>query len=164
MSGLILLPANELHGSPIDVKTERWQHVGEKGDLRVELHYGNFIDQHTRECALYVCHKSNPTRGVFVPLRMMWAWNEFSQARSMMATAVYQMAERIWGFVTSDDCYRLLDTVLDYLEDLKNSPPPPQMRCDSLDYFLERVERETDGGSFFVEVGGEPVLGNPTTH
>jgi hypothetical protein len=151
---LILPPGFD--DGPASVTTERWETVGRKGDLVIELHFGNFVDRHTKEAALLV-YSRDPSRGVYVPLRQMWAWNELAGARNVMATDLVTMAERIYGFATHDDTIRLLDAVMEFLEDLKDSPLPPRKKCRSLDYFLEEVDRDLEGGHMFYEVGGERI-------
>lgn len=151
---LILPPSCD--APPKDTTTERWATVGRKGDLVVELHFGHFLDQHTREAALLI-YARDPRRGVFIPLRQMYAWAEIAAARNMMATDLVLMAETIYGFATRDDAMRLLDAVMEFMEDLKNSPLPPTKKCRSLDYFLEDIDRELEGGHMFFEIGGERV-------
>lgn len=151
----LILPSS-FDSAPTKTTTDRWEHVGRKGDLVIELHFGNFVDKHTREAALFV-YSRDPKRGVYVPLRMMWAWSEMASARDMMATDLVTMAEQVYGFVTKMDCMRLLDAVMEFMDDLKDSPLPPRGKCKSLDYFLEEVDRDLEGGHMFYEVGGERI-------
>lgn len=151
---LILPPSFD--SGPGAVTTERWATIGRKGDLVIELHFGHFLDKHKQEAALLV-YSRDPSRGVFIPVRQMWAWAEIAKARNMMATDLVVMAEQIYGFATRNDCMRLLDAVMEFLEDLKNSPLPPRKKCKSLDYFLEEIDRDLEGGHMFFEVGGERI-------
>lgn len=124
-------------------------HVGRKGDLVVELHYGKFGGNQS-EAALFIYRANHHARGVFVPMHSLWAFAE----RDALHTLIPPLADRVFTFVTRMDCYRLLDAILDFLEDLKNAPPNPALFKDrSLDAFLESCDRE--GLSFFVERGGE---------
>lgn len=151
----LILPAS-YDQAPTQSQTERHSAVGRKGDLVVELHFGHFTDHQKREAALFV-YARDPKRGVFIPLQLMWAWNEMAAARNMMATDLVSLAEQVYGFATQMDCMRLLDAVMEFMEDLKNSPLPPKGQCKNLDYFLEEVDRATEGGHMFYEVNGERV-------
>lgn len=159
MSNSLILPAS-YDDAPRDIKTERHSHVGRKGDLVVELHFGNFVDEHAREAALFI-YARDPKRGIFVPLRNMHQWATMADA-VIPPPVLHQLAEQIYGFVTQMDCFRLLDAVMEFMQDLKDSPLPPRNQSKSLDYFLEDVERATEGGSFFVERGGQAIAGTRT--
>lgn len=131
--------------------TQVHHHVGRKGDLMVELHYGQFQPgARKREAALFLYQVNRPQHGVFVPMGDLWAFAE----RDAMHALIPPLAEKVFTFVTKQDHFRLLDAILDFLEDLKNAKPDPNLFKDrSLDAFLEGCERE--GLSFFVERDGE---------
>lgn len=134
--------------------TIRWSHVGVKGDLVVELHYGRF-GTNAREAALYLYRARAPLDGVFVRMGDLWAFAE----RDAIHTLIPTLAAKVYGFVTKLDCFRLLDAIMDYLEDLKNARPDPRtFRDRSLDRFLEGCDR--DGVEFFVERNGERTVLN----
>lgn len=137
-------------GNESERRTERHAHVGRKGDLTVELHYGDF-GTGKREAALALVHGDDT---VFVPLSAMWMYAE----RDALHVMVPPLAEHLYGFVTKQDCLRVLDAVLDYLDDLRKSPPDPALFRDrSLDAFLDGCARE--GVDFFVDVNGKRVVG-----
>lgn len=129
--------------------TVKHDHVGRKGDLVVELHYGKF-GQKSREAALFLYQVNHVDRGVYVPMHALWAFAE----RDALHTLIPPLADRVFPFVTRMDCFRLLDAVLDFIEDLKNAKPDPALFKDrSLDAFLESCAQE--GLEFFVQRGDE---------
>lgn len=129
-------------------------HVGQKGDLTVELHYGTFDTGHQRQAALYIWRRKHEPDGVYVPLSQMWMFAEKDALHEM----VPPMAKHLYGFVTQQDQVRVLDAVLDFLEDLRKSPPDPKLFKDrSLDAFLESCAEE--GLDFFATVNGTKVVG-----
>ncbi|KLD65432.1 hypothetical protein [Dyella japonica] len=134
--------------------TTRHSFVGRKGDLTVELHYGDFGTGHGRQAALYIFQGRKEKDGVFIPLSAMWMYAE----RDALHVMVPHLAKQLWGFVTQQEQIRLLDAILDYLGDLRKSPPDPQLFEDkSLDRFLEGCEEE--GLHFFVDVNNKRVVG-----
>lgn len=136
-----------------DNPTVRHSHVGSKGDLRVELHYGDFHTGHGRQAALYLFRFDKPTEGVFVPLSSMWMYAEKESLHLM----VPPLARQLYGFVTQMDQVRVLDAVLDYLDDLRKSPPEPGfLRDRSLEAFIKSCEDE--GLEFFAEKNGKRIV------
>lgn len=136
-------------GLAAEAITTRHSHVGQKGDITVELHYGDFDTGHGRQAALYLYRRGRDTEGVYVPLSMMWQFAE----RDALHVMIPPMAEKVFGFVTWQDQFRLLDAILDYLEDLRKSPPDPSLFKDrSLNAFLESCAAE--GVGFEVRKGG----------
>lgn len=129
-------------------QTTRHSHVGRKGDLVIELHYGNFGTGRKHEAALYIYQLNRQAEGTFVPMTTLWQFAE----RDAMHTIIPPLAQQIFAYVTKQDCYRLLDAILDFLEDLKNARPDPNLFKDrSLDAFLESCAQE--GLEFFVQHG-----------
>lgn len=123
--------------------------VGKKGDLTVELHYGDFDTGHGRQAALYL-YRGDASKGVFVPLSALWMYAE----RNALHVMIPPLAEQLYGFVTQQDQVRVLDAVLEYFEDLQKSPPDPNLFKDrSLDAFRESCDRE--GLEVYVDVGGK---------
>jgi hypothetical protein len=139
-------------------RTERHSLLGRKGDLTVELHYGDFDTGHGRQAALYIWRRGHEDRGVYVPLSLMWqmGYTVKEQAHAMM-NIVPSLAEHLYGFVTRDDATRVMDAIIDYLDDLQKSPPDPALFRDrSLDAFLESCERE--GLEFSAKINGKTVI------
>lgn len=137
----------------VEAFTTRHSDVGKKGDLTVELHYGDFQTGHGRQAALYIW-RAKQSEGVFIPLSAMWQYAEHDALNVM----VKPLAKKLYGFVTKQDEIRLLDAALDYLEDLRKSPPDPELFKDrSLNAFLESCADE--GLDFFVDVNNERVVG-----
>jgi len=148
MDGALLLPGHGL-AAKADTTTTKHSHIGRKGDLTVELHYGDFDTGHGRQAALYIHKTGREADGVYVPLSMMWMFAE----RAALHVMIPPMAKQVYGFVTRQDEFRLLDAVLDFLEDLRKSPPDPNLFKDrSLNAFLESCAAE--GFDFSVKVGG----------
>lgn len=139
--------------------TTRHSHVGKKGDLTIELHYGDFQTGHGRQAALYIWAQGRQTNGVYVPLSQMWQFAE----RESLQLMIPPMAEKVYGFVTRNDLFRLLDAILDYLDDLRKSPPDPNLFKDrSLNAFLQSFADE--GLDFEVKVGGRHGKTVVSTH
>lgn len=141
------------NGAPVEERTTiRHSYVGKKGDLSVELHYGDFDTGHGRQAALYIYQDKRQADGVFVPLSSMWMYAEKNALHKMIPP----LAAKLYGFVTQMDQVRVLDAVLDYLGDLQKSPPDPDLFKDkSLDAFRESCAAE--GLDFFTEVNGKRV-------
>jgi hypothetical protein len=133
--------------------TTRHSHVGKKGDLTVELHYGDFKTGHKRQAALYLFRHGHEKEGLFIPLSDMWMYAE----KDALHVMIPPMAKHLYGFVTQMDQTRVLDAVLDFLDDLRKSPPDPELFKDrSLDAFLQSCEDE--GLEFFATVNGQRVV------
>lgn len=133
--------------------TIRHSYIGRKGNLRVELHYGDFHTGHGRQAALYIHVDGKPKDGVFVPLSTMWMYAE----REALHLMIPPLARQLYGFVTHDDQVRVLDAVLDYLDDLRKSPPEPGFLQDhSLEQFVKGCEDE--GLTFFAEKNGQRII------
>lgn len=133
--------------------TTRHSFVGKKGDLTVELHYGDFDDGHRSQAALYI-FRNDPKGGVFVPLSVMWMYLERDSFHKMIPP----LARTLYGFVTKFDMVRIMDALLDYIDDLRKSPPDPNIFKDrSLEAFQESCAAE--GLEFFMDVGGKRVVG-----
>lgn len=159
MSGIIL-PSNT-PGRDMDdkAKTQRHSHLGVKGDLTVELHYGDFDDSRGRQAALYLWRRGRESQGIFVPLATMWMYGHttLDQAKAF-EQLIPSLADHLYhGVVTKSDMVRVMDSILDYLGELRRSPPPPYMRKDrSLEEFLAGCEEE--GLEFQIKVDGKRVL------
>lgn len=125
--------------------------VGVKGDLRIELRYADVNDGHGRQACLYIHAMRRPQDGVYIPFEQMWLYAKADRAPEV----VRKLCAHIYGFVTKQDEYRLLDAIFDYMEDLKNHRPEPGLD-KSVDDFL--AECDEQGLEFFFEVGGVRVL------
>jgi hypothetical protein len=134
-------------GSERGIETQVSRLVGRKGDLRVELHYGDFGTGHGRQPALALIRPKRPP--AFIPLSMLWQYVQ----KNAMQKLVPPLAENLYGFVTKQDCYRISDAIFDYLEDLQKAPPAPELGNQTLDAYLESCVQE--GLDFFVEFGGK---------
>lgn len=151
--GLLLRHAFDHRGDAERV-TSRHSFVGSKGDLLIELHYGDFGTGHGRQAALKVFSRHRPDAATYVPLSELWKFTEAAALHVLVPV----MAKQIYGFVTKDDQFRVLDAIVEYLDDLRKSPPDPELFRDrSLDSFLERCADE--GVEFFVDVNGKRVVG-----
>lgn len=136
-----------------DGVTTRHSHVGQKGDLTVELHYGDFQTGHKRQAALYLWRRGHEKDGCFIPLSDMWMYAE----KDAFHVMIPPLARHLYSFDTQMDHVRVLDTILEYLDDLRKSPPDPNLFKDrSLDAFLQSCEDE--GLEFFATVNGKRVV------
>lgn len=150
--GLVLSHALD-HRQDAQRATTRHSFIGAKGDLLVELHYGDFKTGHGRQAALKIFSRRLQENAVYVPLSELWKFTE----AAAMHVLVPILAKQIYGFVTKDDQFRVLDAIVDYLEELRKSPPDPALRDRSLNRFLESCADE--GVDFFVDVNGKRVVG-----
>lgn len=133
--------------------TIRHSFVGKKGDLTVELHYGDFGTGHGRQAALYL-YARDESQGVYVPLSSLWMYT----IKDRLYDMVKPLAARLYAFTTRMDETRVLDAVLEYFEDLQKSPPDPDLFRDrSLAAFQESCAKE--GLEFFVDIGGKRMVG-----
>lgn len=133
--------------------TIKHSHLGRKGDLTVELHYGDFDTGHGKQAALYL-FRAHYDRGVYVPLSAMWQYLE----REAMHKLVPPLAAQLYTVVTKFDQFRVLDAIMDFLDDLRKSPPDPALFADrSLQSFIKSCEDEDL--EFFVERGGKRIIG-----
>lgn len=101
----------------------RTTYVGRKGDLTAWL---TDIDlpARKRQPALLLANAANPKeRHVHVLLNELWVVLEHHHNREI----ILQMAERLYGFVTQQNVFRILDALFDFAEDLKNAKPPRWM-------------------------------------
>lgn len=112
---------------------KRTTYVGRKGDLTCWL-TDMEIGARKREPCLLLANKTSPLeRHVYVPLNHLWLLvdpdipDDTAQTlhnRTMQQRAVLDMTERLYGFVTQQDTFRVLDALFDFAEDLKNAKPP----------------------------------------
>lgn len=108
-----------LHALKKDRQNFRW--IGAKGDLAAFLTQLQITPGRNEEPVLMLANKSNPReRHVYIPLSQLWMMVE----PNAMRVAAPQLCERLYGVVTKDGCFRILDAVYDFAEDLKNAPPP----------------------------------------
>ena len=130
--------------------TRRHSYVGSKGDLRVELHFAS-VGGRERQACLYVFKFNDPKNGVLIPFDSMWQYAQ----RGAIDKVIKPLAAKLYGFVTRQDEFRVLDAVMDYLDDLKNHKPEPD-QDPTLDEFLQDCEETV--GEFYLEIGGERVI------
>lgn len=95
--------------------------IGRKGDLLCFLTEIKVEGAANAEPAMVLAHRNNPReRHTFILLSQMWAFAE----PKAMTTIAPQLAEKLYGYVTKQDCFRIIDAFYDFAEDLKNAPPP----------------------------------------
>lgn len=100
---------------------KNWRWIGAKGDLAAFLTQLQVTPGRNEEPTLCLANKANPRdRHVYIPLSHLWMMVE----PNAMRDAAPQLCERLYGVVTKDGCFRILDAVFDFAEDLKNAPPP----------------------------------------
>jgi hypothetical protein len=149
---------NPLRGTQADATTKRHSLLGKRGDLTVELHYGDFGTGAGHEAALYVSRKTaaGDVNGVYVPLSCLWMYVEgrsgnFNDSFERM---IPPLCDRLYGVITRSGLMNTMDAIIDYLDDLRKSPPDAEfMRDRSLKSFIARCDKEEL--EFFVETNGK---------
>lgn len=133
--------------------------VGSKGDLSVYMTNIEFEGGEGAEPALYIRneHRKDATTGgcpVFmVLLQELWLYRPDDRDRGRnhsygdMHTRLANGCEALYGMVTKQGIYRIHDTILDFVDDLKNLKPPPEMTRDEWKARLARhgVTLKIDG-------------------
>lgn len=114
----------------------RSTYVGKKGDLTAFITDID-VGARKREPALLLAAKTNPTeRHVYIPMSQLWVLldpddpDSYPQTlinRKNQQIAVNAMTERLYGFVTKDDGYRVLDAIYEFAQDLVHAKPPTWM-------------------------------------
>lgn len=128
--------------------------TGRKGDLEIHFAYVPTEDgQQTPAMYLRnprrVMPDGNRGAAVAVPLSEMWQFAD--SANTVMKAAEY--AEYLYGFITKDDVYRIADAILEWLNDLKDMPPPRGF--SNRTEFLNMLEQN---GLVDIRADGESVL------
>lgn len=95
-------------------------YVGRKGDLTAWVTYVDLPARKREPALLLACSTDPATRHVYVQLAELWVVLEDKDNRRI----IQQMAQRLYGFPTRDDEFRVLDALFDFAEDLKNAKPP----------------------------------------
>lgn len=113
-------------------RTMRHSHLGTKGELTIELHYGDFQTGHGRQAALFLWRRGHYEDGVFVPLSEMWRFGHTTAQQAVaFATFVPELTAQLYGgLLVRSDMIRVMDAVLDYLDELRRSPPDPNLMKD----------------------------------
>ena len=106
--------------------TKRTSYVGTKGDLTC---FVSDVDLPARkkEPAMLLVAKTDPqNRHVYVLLSELWKLcdPDTPGAVRVQKAAIVGMCERLYGFVSRQDCYRVLDAIYDFAQDLKDAKPP----------------------------------------
>lgn len=131
--------------------------VGRKGDLTVELHYLDFMDGRGLgvQAALLIRNDRSTRAPVYVPLADAW---RYAEKRAIHKVAP-QLCEQLYGMLTKDGCFRVIDLMMDFMDDLIKSPAPPKrLREDkSLASFLKRCDEEEV--TFEAFIGDTKVFG-----
>lgn len=106
--------------------TKRTSYVGTKGDITCFLSDVD-LPARKKEPALLLVAKTDPqSRHVYVLLGELWKLcdPETPQQVKAQKAAILAMCERLYGFVSKQDCYRVLDAIYDFAQDLKDAKPP----------------------------------------
>lgn len=108
----------------LDMK--RTSYVGTKGNLTCFI---TDIELGARkaEPALLIANRTSPTdRHVYVRLGELWQLIDPAdpEAVSKQQKAIVALTERLYGFVTRDDSFRVLDAIYDFAQDLIHAKPP----------------------------------------
>lgn len=121
--------------------TKRTSYVGAKGDLTCFISDVD-LPARKKEPALLLVARTDPTnRHVYVLLSELWRLCDPATPGEVAAqkAAILAMCERLYGFVTRQDCYRVLDAIYDFAQDLKDAKPP---RGYSLNEWLQALAED----------------------
>jgi hypothetical protein len=103
--------------------------VGGKGDLVVFLTQARLGDANEdTECMVIARRRFPKEHHVYIPLRDLW---RMLQPRSIHEV-IPNIAQRLYGFVTKNDLFRVCDVLFDFADDLKNAPPPRVMSAQQM--------------------------------
>lgn len=121
--------------------------VGRKGDLLVLLSSATLAEGAKEEPVLVLANARAPReRHVLVPLSHLWRMLEPEAMRTVAPT----LCRHLYGVITQDDLFRVMDALYDFADDLKDAPPPPRLGAGAWYDALAR-----DGFTFTVN--GEQV-------
>ncbi|MDN5938456.1 MAG: hypothetical protein L0H83_07310 [Salinisphaera sp.] len=126
-------------------RTLRHSVLGTSGELTAELHYGDFQTGHGRQAALFIWRRAHYDDGVFIPLSQMWMFGHNSKLQAeAFATMIPELTAQLYsGLVIKSDMIRVFDLILDYLDELRRSPPDPALwRDKSFSAWLESLADE----------------------
>lgn len=151
----LLIPG---HGALGSTETICYSVLGSRADLVIELHYGDFGTGAGREAALCLVRKRDKSHStpVYVPLSCLWMYvqgkkGEFNDSFAVM---IPELCKRLYGQVTKSDAVRVMDAIIDFLDDLRKSPPDTEVFADEgLKSFLQ--ELDDNDLEFWVEVDGK---------
>ena len=112
-----------LHKLKLD--TKRSAYVGRKGNIVLWL---TDIETAPRksEPALLLVNRAATERNVYVRLGELWLLIDPSDVHEAdnQRIAIHALTERLFGFVTKDDCFRVLDAIYEFAQDLVHAKPP----------------------------------------
>lgn len=145
-------------GNGAEATSKRHSLLGQKGDLTVELHYGDFGTGAGNEAALYIWrNRAGSAEGVYVPLSCLWMYVEgrAGNFNDSFHTMIPPLTERLYGVITKSGLMAVMDAIIEYLDDLRKSPPadPAFMGDRTLKSFIDECNKEEV--EFWVEVGGK---------
>lgn len=107
----------------------RSTYVGSKGNLTVWL-TEQAVGARKKEPCLLIANKSDPAnRNFIILLGQLWIVldPEGPEAKRNAAAFFAEAAQMLFGFVTSDDTFRVIDTVYEFAQDLVHAKPPTWM-------------------------------------
>jgi hypothetical protein len=117
---------------------EPYIRVGKKGDLTVYLTHVQFPEDHDEHGAIYLRNENrlNDAGGhpaFLLPLRDLWEFRPEDRDRGRFNT-YFEMREHLanacialYGVDVPAYRHRIHDALLEFADDVKNLPPPPQM-------------------------------------
>lgn len=128
---------------------EGFTSLGRKGDLDVYMTNIEFPGGEGAEPALYIRnpHRKDPTTGgcpvYMVILQDLWHYrpedrdrgrnHEYGELNGRLSNG----CEALYGLVTNAGKFRILDAILEFVDDLKNLRPPPDMTREQ---YLNRLQ------------------------
>lgn len=108
--------------------------LGAKGDLAVILTQTP-VHGTKDEPALLLANRRFPKdRHTYIPLSALWqlvipttSEKPTRQWQERLRQTVMALTERLYGFVTQQDAFRVQDAIYEFAEDLQEAPPPAWM-------------------------------------
>lgn len=106
----------------LGLASKNFRYIGRKGDLVAFLaQFPLSADDRREHPVLLLANARTPReRRIMFPLRQLW---QVVEPRALADVAI-PLAQHLYGFVTRDDAFRVLDALLEFAEDLKNAPTP----------------------------------------
>lgn len=104
----------------VTIGLKRYQLVGRKGDLAIIVTQAKNPVTGKEEPAMVLANRRDPKhRHVFILLSQLYQ----VVVPNVWVEVAPKLAERLYGFVTQHDLYRICDAIFDFAEDLQKAKP-----------------------------------------
>jgi len=128
---------------------KRHEYLGAKGDLLAFLSQIRPPDRKRDVPALVLANRRDPAnKHVFYPLPDLW---KVMEPRAMVEI-VPELCRHLYGFVTKDDIFRVMDALFEWAEDLQKSKPPAFIGSKQ---WMQALAQD----GFTIQVNGEAISG-----